>query len=187
MLKRQKANAEQAKRAFAKALINLMESEPFGKITILQICQCADYARQTFYLHFKNKEDVVRYYIADIFDRYLVFLKNSDIKTEDDLLESMCIYWDKHTKYIKGLVKNNLTYIMEDCAGPCIEEIFKDFHLLLGFKETILNEYAFRYLAGGITAILSWWVKQDKNINPDQLAIVIKKMLFTKITFNSLE
>ena len=49
------ADSNITKRALASALKQLMEKEPFSKISVCDICEACDMKRQSFYYHFKDK------------------------------------------------------------------------------------------------------------------------------------
>lgn len=44
------------------ALLSLMNSMPYSKITVKNICTKADLSRQTFYNFFETKDDIIRFY-----------------------------------------------------------------------------------------------------------------------------
>ena len=49
------------KRALAAALKELMETKPFSKISVSDICQACDMSRKSFYYHFQDKFDLVNW------------------------------------------------------------------------------------------------------------------------------
>ena len=52
---------QKSKEAFAQALLNLAKSEPVERITVKQIVEASGLSLQTFYNHFHDKEDLVRW------------------------------------------------------------------------------------------------------------------------------
>ena len=55
------ADSNITKRALASALKELMESTPFSKITVSDICAKCNMNRKSFYYHFKDKFDLVNW------------------------------------------------------------------------------------------------------------------------------
>ena len=53
------ADSNITKRTLASALKELMESTPFTKITVSDICAKCNMNRKSFYYHFKDKFDLV--------------------------------------------------------------------------------------------------------------------------------
>ena len=55
------ADSNITKRTLASALKELMESTPFTKITVSDICAKCNMNRKSFYYHFKDKFDLVNW------------------------------------------------------------------------------------------------------------------------------
>ena len=55
------ADSNITKRTLASALKELMESTPFTKITVSDICAKCNMNRKSFYYHFKDKFDLVNF------------------------------------------------------------------------------------------------------------------------------
>ncbi len=49
-----------------KAFLSLMESKPYSKIKVTEICQLADCSRNAFYLHYETKEHLLSSIIIEI-------------------------------------------------------------------------------------------------------------------------
>ena len=47
------------------ALVNLMQTRSFDKISVMHICERAMVHRATFYLHFEDKYDLLRYILSE--------------------------------------------------------------------------------------------------------------------------
>ena len=54
---------------FSTTMFSLLEEKPFESITVLQICQIANYPRATFYNYFEDKYDLLEYCWSLIKDR----------------------------------------------------------------------------------------------------------------------
>lgn len=55
------ADSNITKRALASSLKELMETEPFSKIGVSDICEACEMNRKSFYYHFKDKYDLVNW------------------------------------------------------------------------------------------------------------------------------
>ena len=84
------ADSNITKRALASALKELMESTPFSKITVSDICAKCNMNRKSFYYHFKDKFDLVNW----IFDvEYLSHVQlGVDLIGWDSVLISAIIF-----------------------------------------------------------------------------------------------
>lgn len=58
-MNRYEANKERIRIAFFEVAVVLILEKGYDAVSVAEICQAADYGRSTFYLHFKDKEDLV--------------------------------------------------------------------------------------------------------------------------------
>lgn len=58
---------DKSKYALSNALMALMQEKPYQKISIYEITRRAYVSRTTFYNHFNDKDDIIRYLLEDIF------------------------------------------------------------------------------------------------------------------------
>ena len=56
-----KNNQSETKQILANTLLNLLESKPFSKITVNELCEKSMIVRSTFYLHFQDKYEFLSY------------------------------------------------------------------------------------------------------------------------------
>ena len=80
------------KRALCAALKELMEEEPFAKISVADICARCDMNRKSFYYHFRDKYDLVNW----IFDTEFIAVVRAQPDVHDDLWSlfgALCDYF----------------------------------------------------------------------------------------------
>lgn len=78
------------KRALAAALKELMETQPFARISVGDICQACDMSRKSFYYHFKDKYDLVNWIY---YTECLTALREIDYQNPWSLLNDLCQYF----------------------------------------------------------------------------------------------
>ena len=59
------------------ALLALMKTRPYSKITVKDICKQADLSRQTFYNFFDTKDDIIRFRIDQCYVEIWSILQSS--------------------------------------------------------------------------------------------------------------
>lgn len=64
--------SNRTKKHIKRTIQNLMKNNNFQELTISEICATGDFARRTFYNHYKTKEDVVADICSDITRFYLI-------------------------------------------------------------------------------------------------------------------
>lgn len=101
--------SEQSKKYLAEALIQLMEAKEFSKITNKDITNKAGLAEITIYRNFKNKNDIIKFYLNTLFDEWQ---KEWD-DNENIGYQVFRFFW-KNKAIIDLLYKANLQYLLID-------------------------------------------------------------------------
>lgn len=55
------SKSDDTKERIARTFLECMETTPYGKINVSQLCERAHISRKTFYYHFEDKERLVRW------------------------------------------------------------------------------------------------------------------------------
>ena len=88
------------KRALCTALKELMEEEPFQKISVADICARCDMNRKSFYYHFRDKYDLVNW----IFDTEFIAVVRAEPDAYDTvwtLFDSLCDYFYRNRSFYR--------------------------------------------------------------------------------------
>ena len=65
-----KKQIEYSKNEICQALFHLLETYPFGDITVNEILDLSQISRRTFYRYFSNKDQVLDYYFEGLISHY---------------------------------------------------------------------------------------------------------------------
>ena len=172
------------------AILLLMNEKPYDKITVSDIVKKAGIARQTFYRNYKDKDEVIVQYFANIFNSELLNLENTSIKDKQDnmVLTFNIKYMVTHRANLKKL----LTIVR-------IEDLFTDSfnewqNLLFNQRKNKLNkevqlvyQYKIYYQITGIIIVIMEWFRNDMPIPIDNLVKLLNfftvdtKPLYTNI------
>lgn len=152
------ADSNITKRALASALKELMETEPFSKISVGDICQKCDMNRKSFYYHFKDKYDLVNW----IYDtEFILAAKQKDYQTAWDFLNDLCEYFYKSrgfyrkTFHIEG--QDSFTGYFRDVLAMVIAGDIED---ELGAPADV-EFYAGFYADAFVCAIKKWLLQKE--------------------------
>lgn len=172
-----------------KSFIDLSKKINYQKITVKDLCDKAMINRNTFYLHYENKDDLVKEIINETISKYknifipLITKFFISIKLKDS---------NEFTENVKGL----LEIVSEDI--DLYKIILSDDYLTGYFNsvaqiyEKSLMEYLnihtnkakliFKYMLGGCGGVLNDWIL--KNTLPiDEVAKIISKLAFENIQY----
>lgn len=150
------------------ALLELMDTNDYHKITITEIVQQAQVARKTFYRHFTSKDEILNIYIQTLFQQYM---KRLGVLKEFNEYEAVLTYfqfWKDHLTFVDTLIKSNMAYLIliafEDYL-PVIDEKYQ--HSQMAHSENY--EYAITFSSGGFWHLLCKWVHNGAKETPEEM------------------
>lgn len=157
------------------SLMILLNENNFEKISITDIVKKAGVSRMTYYRYYKNKEDIIRVHINDIFNDVNEYIsKNKDL-TADKKLSYYYVRMDKEKRFVNNLVSHGLIGIFKS-------DIFDLVTLMI---DNIINNssddkrnkmYAF-FLAGGIISYNIMVSCDDEVYTVDELVSTTMDMI----------
>lgn len=90
-----------SKRILGEALLRLAKTEPVERITVKQIVEESGLSLQTFYNHFHDKEDLIRWLYRSGGERCLAKLEGRRLSFHDIALESIRFY-SENGNFLRG-------------------------------------------------------------------------------------
>ena len=165
------------RKALQDALISLILEKGYDSVTIEEITDRADLGRTTFYLHFKDKEELLLQAVDSIAEDFLA--KHSDgldrDLSSDITLESLRINLDERILYhvfeharenadlykvmLRGEGSSKTTERMRVLISDEAIKRLKN-HPKLGLKVP-LNFFG-AYFAGALIEVVTWWLEHDQ-------------------------
>lgn len=145
------------KRALAYALLASLEHTAFEKITVNQICEEALVGRSTFYVHFEDKYDLLRFSLLALQEKLATELAGQDEKA---YILQMVKGFRANKSILLNLMANPSNYELRDMMQTLIMDHVKRHS---GIQEKadalgILPEVVLTFFMGGVTGLLMWWV-----------------------------
>jgi len=169
------------RRRLRDALIQLILEKGYDKVIIQEITDTADLSRATFYLHYKDKDELLAISLEEMFDELVDSVKDlmlrRKLELEDDNPPSLPVF--KHVaeyadlyrsllgdRGVSSVINRTLNYIAR---------IAEQQYLMLIEEGEEANlpvpiEVASRHLAGAMFSMVSWWLEQDMPYTPEEMA-----------------
>lgn len=160
----------------SKALFELLETTPFEKISVMDICEKAMVHRATFYNHFTDKEDLLEYSIDEIKES----LFNATVKKET-YTTSKEMYMSLISKVIDFVDENRKQFLLilninsfEKITGLLLTTIKRSIRYLTSknqYKETytLPTNVVIDFLSGGITNLGLNWLQSSNPCSKAEL------------------
>lgn len=143
-----------SKEYIADALISLMKKKDYSSITNKDITDRAGLSHITIYRNFKNKNEIISYYLSSLF-------KKLEWNDNNDIAYNIFSFFQKHKDFIDLLYKANLQYLILDNILALHEYSIEDPDIIAYSKVTVA------YL------IFGWcdeWYKRGMKQTPEEMS-----------------
>ena len=161
------------------ALLSLMSEKPFIKISIAEITEKAEVSRPTFYLHYKNKEEVLVDYLDSM---YQSFMEDMQPYLDSILQGKMAVKLFEQiaaqATFLLPLLNSEVSYIvMEKLHQYCYDVIKQSLQqdLFPSIDDTTWD-ILMASLAGSVYAISIQWLKMDMPLSPKEMGELTMKL-----------
>lgn len=180
---------EKTKQAILQALIKLIDQKGLDQVSVSDLCQQANINRSTFYLHYKNMEDLLLSVEADFIREITDAIQ--DLETEDLIYNSQALT-QLFTRILESIEKNSdlIITLMSPTTSPrtrltieqAIENIIIDRMNTAIISEATQEELSVSktYIAVTIsslfTGIVAEWLLSGKKESPQDLGQFISEI-----------
>ena len=187
-LSRHERRRLQTHKLLMQTTLQLVIKKGYDAISIQDITEQADLGRGTFYLHFKDKEEVVWTAFRDLFQE----LEQEAHKQLDRHMPQVEYYGllnifrhaEKNRDLYRVMFGGHGSALLTARAQDFLAQVFLyDIRNAPETPDVNLNlpeEIEAQMLTGVITRLLFWWLETPKNYTPEQMAAMTYKVLYRK-------
>lgn len=156
------------------ALLTLMETKPYSKITVKDICQKADLSRQTFYNFFETKDDMILFCIKRCYVEMMNGLKSKSPLLLSDITEELIKTFHNNQNMINLIISQKLEYLLEYELASVIQIFAEQVNPETSNQP---SKYGTAFLTGAIAHTIIYWFKDPYPIPSEQLAALLLDIL----------
>lgn len=185
------------RRMLRDAMMGLTLEKGFESITIEEITSRADIGRATFYLHYRDKEDLLLESIDSAINDLIAQISHLPISTwvladdvsDEAITEHSPIYLvfqhaaenaDLYRIILRGegvpqaqkRIRNLIARSVSEFLSMKIQKEGLEIH------PTVPLEVFANYFAGSLLGILSWWLEAERPYPTSEMAEMFRKMLY---------
>ena len=160
------------------ALIALIQEKDYSEITIQDIADRANVNRVTFYLHYRDKRDLLERSAETIFND--LTSKTAPMTGENFRLdvppEGMTLvyrYIAENAKFYRIVLgENGIPFLVNRLRQYVAELTIQRYQMVTPpeSKAPIPLEIVAQYAAGSIIGLISWWLENDMPVPPDEFS-----------------
>lgn len=162
--------AIRSKNMLAEALLSLMHEKNFHIISIAELTERADLSRRTFYRLFSTKEEILLYYILQIWEKASPSLYAASDHSYFYTSYFHMKFWYENKEFALLLYQNDLMIILQKFIDVISEEVYEH---QKGTTPLSQNEealaYALAYSSGGALHVIWKWISEGMTKTPDEV------------------
>jgi AcrR family transcriptional regulator len=167
------------------AATELILEQGYDAVTIQEITDRADLGRGTFYVHFKDKEDIVWTILAesvgDLVDRIRKYIPDTPDDVSQLYFLNLAIFeFADANRDLLRLVLGKQGYALlarratEYIADVMLRNIPK--HVVAKVIHGVPIEFVSHYKAGALMEVITWWLEEEVDYSPEELATMYYRL-----------
>ena len=186
---------QRTRRNLREALFALILEKGYDSVTVEEITNFADLGRTTFYLHYRDKEDLLLESVRELVDDLIsqlaqVPLDQWKLETDSALPGDVPVtaitlafqHVAQNASLYRIILRGEGTYsAIQRLREIIIQAITELIESITARQQIILNpqvplEVFLHSLAGAWIGLVSWWLEQEMPLSPEEVAVMYHKM-----------
>lgn len=180
------------RRLLKKALFSLILEKGYDAVKVEDITERADLGRTTFYLHYRDKEELLLESMGAIAEELLAripapvtgghemdggpFVEQAILITFQHAHENAQLYQVILRGGGASRVNRRLHAIISQLAGQFLQKRVESG--LLPPDTHIPGDVFSNYFAGALLGMITWWLESGTAYSPEELAVMFRKLFF---------
>ena len=167
------------------ALVELMHRKPFNEITVQEVLDLAQVGRSTFYLHYRDKDDLFLSDAEDFFESMANLLTRSgEVSKRVAPVREFFAHLAEASEFYTSLIEaGKIQDVMELAQGyfaRAIEQRLAE--LAPQYAPASASRVALSHaLAGAMLSLLTWWIDHDKPNSPAEMDDIFHQMVWSGV------
>lgn len=180
------------------ALFGLMLEQPYESITIDDITSRADLGRTTFYLHYKDKEDLLLESIeavaVELKEKVVASMQDQPPMLSKDVTTAFAPGWRPISMVLEHAAANASLYLpilrgegtprAPDVLRQIIHQSAHEFFVKRiesnpsADEHTIPTEVLINFFSTSMLGMLTWWLENGMPYSPEEMADMYRRLFF---------
>lgn len=160
------------------AMLELMNREPFEKITVRLICDRAGVNRSTFYAHYTDIYDMIEQMETNLRKKLMDSYSSGEvIPFSMESFIPFLRFIREHRDFYRIALKTRIEFPLKQGFEPLWEQIVRPLCARAGISSE--NEMIFYFVGfqAGFTMILKRWVEQDCAESEEKIAQIVRNII----------
>ncbi len=187
-LSRHERRRQQTRKSLIEATVQLVLEKGYETVTIQDITDRADLGRGTFYIHFKDKEDVLWTAIQNLINEmeaeaHRQFQGKLPKQVEYYGLLNIFRHAEKNRDLYRVVLGGQGSAVLTERVQDLMADVFRrdiENPALRDPKAQVPGEVITQMMTGLITRLMGWWLKAGNNYSTEQMAAMTYRVLYRK-------
>ncbi|MBE0687354.1 MAG: TetR/AcrR family transcriptional regulator, partial [Anaerolineaceae bacterium] len=162
------------------ALLSLMLKKPFTRISIAEITDQAQVSRPTFYLHYRNKEEVLEDYLDSMYKNFMddmqpyldsIIQGKMAVKFFEQIADQAVFLRSLIESEVSNLVMNKLHKYCYDVIKQSLDQA------PYPSMEGTIWDYVIASIAGSVYAMSIRWLQMDMPHTPKEMGELTMRLI----------
>lgn len=162
------------------ALLSLMLEKPFTRISIAEITDQAQVSRPTFYLHYRNKEEVLEDYLDSMYKNFMddmqpylasIIQGKMAVKFFEQIADQAVFLRSLIESEVSNLVMNKLHKYCYDVIKQSLDQA------PYPSMEGTIWDYVIASIAGSVYAMSIRWLQMDMPHTPKEMGSLTMQLI----------
>lgn len=174
-------SALRSRREIVQVFLQLLQTTPLESISIKQLMEMTELSRQTFYQIFKDKEEILEFYLDTVFEEFISVSQTYEIDSLCDAAKIFFSFFENYQSTFALIIQNGKSCVMQrKCREYLQQNQYIHYHLH-GVQTKFEQEYATTFVISGIVAMLEQWIRLPENDRPDthELSLLVCRITGT--------
>lgn len=162
------------------AIVQLIQEKPIDEITVQEVLDRASVGRSTFYLHFKDKDDLLFTQLEQFLERMsMLLVKRREMSTRVVAVTEMFSHvGGPENPIYQALAHSGRLHDFFELAQGCFQRGIRMRLIQSGgcrkMSSGDLDAYS-SALAGGLLALFRWWLERGSQESPEKMDEIFHK------------
>jgi AcrR family transcriptional regulator len=162
-------------RELESGLLEAMGKNPYGKITLTELCSQLDIPRKSFYRYFPTKDDcllaLIDHTLSDCND---IALKgwNGSGTLDEAIQQRFFCFWKEHTLFLDAIRDNGFQHLLLDRTTAIVDRMKEN-----TVAESFARDQAEYFVAHGLMTTVLRWHHYGFKSSPEEMAKVFGGLL----------
>lgn len=183
-MKKEDLRTKKTKRAIVESFIELVEIKGFNKVSVSDIVKKANINRNTFYLHYENKEDLIKKILNDVSFRLNETLKNYVYSSKSSMskISEVEIRWGFRSllNLLGPEIELYRIILLDQSLTGYLNDIFLEIKKHLAYLLDVKNPRSnliYEYTFSGMIGLIQQWIIYSPT-SASQTAKILAKLAY---------